>query len=562
MNAHEFPGSGIVYTFYSYKGGVGRSMAAANVAALMAKWGHSVLIVDWDLEAPGLERFFVRPPSAAEIVGKSKPGIVDLIESTANGNHLSWQDCVHTFTLGSNVTPVSLISAGQRGDGYVRKVQELDFSTLFAAHNLGGYIEELRSAWLSKFDFVLIDSRTGVTDIGGICTVHLADVLVLLFTSTDSSVDGALDIINRARVARQQLPVDRGRLLAVPLPARDESRTEYERAAEWRKIFARNFEFLYRDWLPSESLLQEAMEILRIPYIPYWSFGERLPVLEEGSADPSGLAYAYETLARLLVAKLDWNQALKERTSLPPPSAKGRRLDDAWAKSKRKIALNGLHSVSKKAFTEIYHCCVDSPIDRLQDQLLTAARLAQVHTFGWPVGVVLDRDEVRPKPTNEGIVADVKASWFTGGKMYDYWILTRKGDFYTLFSLFEDDKEEGVLYFDTQIVRTTEALLHCGNLYRALGADSKASIQLRMSYGGLRGRRLKGAGNRRILEAVNEHEDEVQSEVMFRLDELDATITKLVMDLCSPLFMLFDFFNLPQSAYEGIVTDFLAGRVT
>jgi len=44
-----------VVTFYSYKGGVGRSMALANVAALLARWGRRVLIIDWDLEAPGIE---------------------------------------------------------------------------------------------------------------------------------------------------------------------------------------------------------------------------------------------------------------------------------------------------------------------------------------------------------------------------------------------------------------------------------------------------------------------------------------------------------------------------
>ena len=46
-----------VYTFYSYKGGVGRSMALANLAVLLAReHGHDVIVVDWDLEAPGLPR--------------------------------------------------------------------------------------------------------------------------------------------------------------------------------------------------------------------------------------------------------------------------------------------------------------------------------------------------------------------------------------------------------------------------------------------------------------------------------------------------------------------------
>jgi Mrp family chromosome partitioning ATPase len=49
--------SGIV-TFYSYKGGVGRSMALANIALLLARRNLRVLTVDWDLEAPGLERYF------------------------------------------------------------------------------------------------------------------------------------------------------------------------------------------------------------------------------------------------------------------------------------------------------------------------------------------------------------------------------------------------------------------------------------------------------------------------------------------------------------------------
>ena len=55
---------GEVITFYSYKGGTGRSMALANTACLLAgegpaEWtGKRVLMVDWDLEAPGLHRYF------------------------------------------------------------------------------------------------------------------------------------------------------------------------------------------------------------------------------------------------------------------------------------------------------------------------------------------------------------------------------------------------------------------------------------------------------------------------------------------------------------------------
>jgi MinD-like ATPase involved in chromosome partitioning or flagellar assembly len=48
-----------VVTFYSWKGGVGRTMALANAAVQLARAGLNVLMVDWDLEAPGLDRYFL-----------------------------------------------------------------------------------------------------------------------------------------------------------------------------------------------------------------------------------------------------------------------------------------------------------------------------------------------------------------------------------------------------------------------------------------------------------------------------------------------------------------------
>jgi hypothetical protein len=56
-------GAGSVITFYSFKGGTGRTMALANVACLLgaaaAPRGGRVLAVDWDLEAPGLHRYLM-----------------------------------------------------------------------------------------------------------------------------------------------------------------------------------------------------------------------------------------------------------------------------------------------------------------------------------------------------------------------------------------------------------------------------------------------------------------------------------------------------------------------
>ena len=67
-----------VVTFYSFKGGVGRSLALCDVAVFLARWGYEVLCVDFDLEAPGLDKYFA-PWLNSEI----KPGMLDILEAWA-----------------------------------------------------------------------------------------------------------------------------------------------------------------------------------------------------------------------------------------------------------------------------------------------------------------------------------------------------------------------------------------------------------------------------------------------------------------------------------------------
>jgi predicted acylesterase/phospholipase RssA/MinD-like ATPase involved in chromosome partitioning or flagellar assembly len=73
----------MIYTFYSYKGGVGRSMALANIAKWFYLHGLRVVIIDWDLEAPGLENFFFDSgePSTREQIQRvqERPGLIDLL---------------------------------------------------------------------------------------------------------------------------------------------------------------------------------------------------------------------------------------------------------------------------------------------------------------------------------------------------------------------------------------------------------------------------------------------------------------------------------------------------
>ena len=159
---------------------------------------------------------------------------------------------------------------------------------------------------------MLVDSRTGITDIGGICTVQLPDILVFMFTANHQSLRGAIQVARRAAAARTQLPYDRSRLLALPVPCRFEAREEYQLAVQWQQIFAEELEPFYSNWAVRETTAQQLIERTTIPYFSYWSFGEQLPVVDEPTRAPEFISYHFETLAALVAHRLTKSDLLVE----------------------------------------------------------------------------------------------------------------------------------------------------------------------------------------------------------------------------------------------------------
>lgn len=321
----ESDAEGQIYTFYSYKGGVGRSMALANVAALLARWGKRVLIIDWDLEAPGLEQYFSEMVDPAAV--RARPGVVDLLQAIdgakqANADFrrvvapLDWRGCLTSIDMGSGAS-LDLLGAGRRDEGYFERLLSLNLDEAAQRDCIGCALNALREDWARAYDFVLVDSRTGINEIGGMCTVVLPDVLVLLFTANQQGIDGVIDVMRRARAAQDNLPDGRGRLIALPVLSRDESRTEYELAMQWRARIAAAMHEFYRDWLVRGVEPEEVLRRLHIPYWPFWSFGEQLPVVKAASeiSDPTSIVAAYARLATLIKNRLDWRSLDQESTN-------------------------------------------------------------------------------------------------------------------------------------------------------------------------------------------------------------------------------------------------------
>ena len=68
-----------IFTFYSFKGGVGRSMALMNTAYRLAGWGRHVLIIDMDLEAPGVSNFLARHEELSPSIGAHPRDVLALL---------------------------------------------------------------------------------------------------------------------------------------------------------------------------------------------------------------------------------------------------------------------------------------------------------------------------------------------------------------------------------------------------------------------------------------------------------------------------------------------------
>jgi len=178
----------MIVTFYSYKGGVGRTLALANVACLLgedAEHPQRVLVWDFDLEAPALYGLF--PPKEPR-----RHGFVDLAYEFAQTDVFpSLEDYIYT----SDVPGVDVLPAGKLGDSYCEKLQRIDWLKFFGSDptNPGPFFGQLLQEFggdQSPYDYVLIDSRTGLNDQAGITTQVLSDVLVILFRLTDQNLQG------------------------------------------------------------------------------------------------------------------------------------------------------------------------------------------------------------------------------------------------------------------------------------------------------------------------------------------------------------------------------------
>jgi len=184
-----------ILSFYSYKGGVGRSTALASVAIQQARKGRRVLVIDFDLEAPGLASMFPPPEG-----GHTGIGAVDFfLEYPIAGNDFAFEDIHYTYdnqkAIGDTGGEIRIIPAGTVDTDYLEKLSRINYQRMLptgGGNPAPGPIDALlkQCKRLIKPDLILIDSRAGLHDMGGLALSPLVHRHILFGLDSEQSWRG------------------------------------------------------------------------------------------------------------------------------------------------------------------------------------------------------------------------------------------------------------------------------------------------------------------------------------------------------------------------------------
>ncbi len=184
-------------TFYSFKGGVGRTLALANVGLELARTGRRVLLADFDLESPGIDTFEILRPR------EPNSGLVEYV-SKFMGTRIApdVKDFIYeALGIGQKGGRLWVMPAGRGDEEYAQKLSSISWQRLY--DELDGFLmfEDLKAQWRTSFepDYVLIDSRTGHTDTEGICTRQLPEAVVVLFFPNEQNLAGLKATVSSIR---------------------------------------------------------------------------------------------------------------------------------------------------------------------------------------------------------------------------------------------------------------------------------------------------------------------------------------------------------------------------
>ena len=187
---------------------------------------------------------------------------------------------------------LDLLPAGRQGPAYSATVSTFDWPSYYDRLGGAAFLTDLRQNMRDHYDFTLIDSRTGLSDSAGICTVLMPDTVVNCFTLSTQSIDGAAAVARSIRSQRIDEPVH---LLPVPMRVEDgeQSKLDAGRDYAWLRLTP------YLEQVDPEAAARYWANV-EIPYKVYYAYEEILAVFGDRARQPTTLLAAYERLTGVL----------------------------------------------------------------------------------------------------------------------------------------------------------------------------------------------------------------------------------------------------------------------
>lgn len=244
-----------IVTFYSYKGGVGRTTALILTALHLARLGYKVAAVDFDLEAPGLSTILKAEDGFCPLYG-----VIDyLLEYGNTENDLDLNEYIYSVKsselTGLSGGEVLVMQAGNLNldnyDQYYNKLSRIDFNMPKYEGNSSPILHLLTGIDASFHpDFIFLDARAGIHDIGGITLMRYSDAVAPVFYGNQQNMLGLQFVLSR--LVRASIPFY---LIHSPVPLAEEE------AAEATGTYAKaSLELLSQEGYYSENDIPELFD--------------------------------------------------------------------------------------------------------------------------------------------------------------------------------------------------------------------------------------------------------------------------------------------------------------
>ncbi|MCH7528283.1 MAG: P-loop NTPase [Candidatus Marinimicrobia bacterium] len=185
-----------IVLFYSFKGGVGRSTALAAAALQLAAEGERVVVLDADLDAPGVGSLLAGHDGAT-----ASWGIVDYLleRPLMDRAGLDLGDYFHRCpsSLVPGTGEILVFPVGTLDGGYLDKLARLDYGSPHDGreHPFTSLLQQVREELEPRW--ILVDARAGLGDASGFLTGGLCHLHLLIGTLADASWEGLALLLDR-----------------------------------------------------------------------------------------------------------------------------------------------------------------------------------------------------------------------------------------------------------------------------------------------------------------------------------------------------------------------------